>query len=182
MSSGSPVLHQNHTLPGLNTPAFDSRHEKENEYFVCREYPPLTSRSMQRHAIYTCFSNPSNVSRVLQWGKTVSKEAYPFNPDTIPATYPEEWLHEELVRLRSPPLALATDEWVATTAETRAKMNVTSAGNMKVLAQLLQTLPERLVLCGIYNEKWKEALREAVMYMKEEKKGETDSGKSVEEV
>jgi hypothetical protein len=132
MSSGSPVLHRNHT------PDFDSRHQKENEYFICREYSPLTSLSMQRHAIYTRFSNPSSGSRVLQWGKTVSKEAYPFNPDTIPATCPEEWLHEELVRLRSPPLELPTDDRVATTAETRAKMNVTSAGSMEVLAQLLQ--------------------------------------------
>jgi hypothetical protein len=180
MPSRSPVLYQNHTLPRLNIPAFDSRHEKENEYFVCREYLPLPSLSMQRHAIYTRFSNPSIDSHILQWGKTVSNEAYPFNPDTIPATYPEEWLHEELVRLRSPPLELPTDDWVATTAETRAKMNVTSAGNMEVLAQLLQTLPERLVLCGIYNEKWKEALQEAVMCMNEEAKRETDSGKSVE--
>lgn len=163
MSSAPEVLHEHDSGSWLRTSIINSNGGIESEYFVFRELPPLTDLYMQRHAILTRYDTPSSDSIIRQWAETVSEEAYPSNPDTIPATYPEEWLQAELARLRSPSLALPADDWVATTAETRARMNVTSAGNMEVLAQALRTLPERCVLNGTYDEKWKEALRQAVM-------------------
>lgn len=98
-------------------------------------------------------------------------EAYLFDPDAIPATYPEEWLHEKLPRLRSPlpSTGYVPLSWMTTTASARAKMDITAADNMDMIAlALCNSSPEHL-FCeafGDLQEHWREELSQSVLRKK----------------
>jgi hypothetical protein len=107
--------------------------------------------------------------RVLQWRKAISREAYLFSPDSIAAEYPDEWMHEKLVRLRSPELSHSSVplSWMITTAEDRAKMNITAADILWVTSRshdahgVLVDVP----LWGL-EQLWRDGLRDCVLRWK----------------
>jgi hypothetical protein len=168
------MLRQNRTVPRTRRlPIVDSDGEDEPTYIPGNSSSPLKGPNLRSHTIRTDIKKPvtSTNTRIRQWRKLISREAYVFKPDAIPATYPEEWLHEKLPRLHSP--LPSTDfvplSWMTTSASARAKMNITAADNMEMVAQGLRNSSRERLFCeafGDLQEHWREELRQSVLRKK----------------
>lgn len=141
----------------------DSEDEDEPRNSLAHSFPPLTSPILRGHTLAS--TRPSTDVIVRQWRTFVSRQACVSNPENILPKYPAGW-PQDLTRLRSLPPPRVPSGYMATTASTRARMNITAAdktkANEEAQLQFEDERSEEYVFDGRFQENWNEGMRQAV--------------------